>query len=213
MASNEAREVTAAEEPGNDAAMIDVEEYETQFFEFTPQSFSDGIYNCMVSYIFEGFQKLQQDLLDAYPDLVTANQNQKASEIIFPKIMQTLDAVFDKLMVYLSSNIFCIPLHVLLPEDDMQHVSPMTKENEVALIEEINKLKQEVINTKFHNARLKQELQDLSVVQERWQSFIQTVKQNQQLLQDRGVTSLEELTTNLTAAISKTVESLDKLPK
>ena len=53
----------------------------------------------MASYMLEGLQKLNQCLLEEFPDLLTQEQTQKACDMIFPEVTRSLESAFDKLTV------------------------------------------------------------------------------------------------------------------
>ncbi|KAK2187889.1 hypothetical protein NP493_151g01024 [Ridgeia piscesae] len=147
------------------------QEYETQFLGFTPKSFSDGMYNAVLEYTWSCFQASQQFMKSEFPDVITDKEIQQASDVILPRLSNTIAKAFDKLETYLFTNIFHIPEQVLLPEDKPHAKYTHTQEEEEALDRDIKELQEKMVTAKYFNACLKQELRDLEVMENEYKQF------------------------------------------
>ena len=96
-------------------------EYVTQFFGFTPKSFSDGVYNAINDYIQECFKEMGTILEEEFAknDNLSSSQIRSGCKVLIKKCYRNLDQFMDNMELYMLRNIFTIPRGVLLPEDEV----------------------------------------------------------------------------------------------
>ncbi|KAI0208679.1 MIS12 kinetochore complex component [Lamellibrachia satsuma] len=190
------------------------QEYETQFLGFTPKSFSDGMYNAVLEYTWDCFRASQQFMKSEFPDVVTDTELQQASEVIIPRLSNTIAKAFDKLETYLFTNIFHIPENVLLPEDRPHAKYSYTEEEEKALDHDIKELQEKMVTAKYMNACLKQELRDMEVVEKEYKQFGDLLTSFHKTCDEAGVPDMREsmlFLRNKTDNLRRAMESLDPL--
>ncbi|XP_035693263.1 protein MIS12 homolog [Branchiostoma floridae] len=165
-------------------------EYAVQHFGFTPQSFADGVFNVMVDNLYDTLDAAEQYLMSKYRDVPKEEVKAGTQEIIL-KFLQAFKKAFDKLELYLLSNLFRLPDHVLLPEDKVQ-MEQYTPEEEAQLDEELDVLRQKIRNAVYVNTCLKQELEDLGKVQLQMERLLVQVAEIERTCSDAGVHELKE---------------------
>lgn len=141
--------------------LISQQEYEAQFFGFTPKSFSDGLYNATAEYLHEGLLAVARELSQVRFGEQSEQQLLDAAETAFQHVQPDIAKKFDKLEVYLSQNIFNIPPHVILDEDTVWKEKPEVSDSSVKQCEdEIQKLTEKITALQHANACFRQELHD-----------------------------------------------------
>lgn len=184
--------MSVSENPTMDLQLACGQEYETQFFGFTPKSFSDGMYNAISDYTGDCLHAAEEIMKAEFKHSMTEDQFKAASQSIFPVLSKTMNKAFDKFETYLFTNIFLIPGGVALPEDKVHEKYQYTEEQEAELDQKIHDLKDKVKNSKYVSACLRQQLQDLGVVEEQYQVMLKQQQTLDRLCKDSGVSGLKE---------------------
>lgn len=173
------------------------QEYETQFFGFTPKSFTDGLYNAIFDYMAD------------YMDVMMASVNTECGfnipdeEIraillrIRASISPDINKTFDKFEDYLTMNVFNIPSHVLLPEDIIHGLKMESKEDIEKMEQEIKELHDQIDAKKYVNECLRKELEEADFVC----SNLDFVHKNQETMlnavnsvaHEKGISSIRDI--------------------
>ena len=92
-------------------------EYETQFFGFTPQSFVDGVISAVNDYVFDVISELKETLLrKGYPPARLT----KELNAVIRHIQDKVDQNFDLFELYCLQNIFKIPSNVYISTSEVR---------------------------------------------------------------------------------------------
>ncbi|CAH1780701.1 unnamed protein product [Owenia fusiformis] len=185
------------------------EEYETQYFGFTPKSFSDGVYNSFVDYLYEDVIVLEEYMSQEFNNLMNREQIREAAHKVIPVFTKAFDKAFNKLERYLLENILHIPDNVLLEEDKAQSKQYTERENEV-IDEDIKQLKQKILNAKYMNAALKRGIKDIEQVQAHIDAMSAHLDTLNKVCKDAGVPDTAETMKFLTEKVSKMQEMIKK---
>ncbi len=95
---------------------LEMYEYETQFFGFTPQSFVDGVISAVNDYVFDVILELKETLLrKGYP----AARLTKELNSVMKHIQDKVDQNFDLFELYCLQNIFKIPSNVCISPSEV----------------------------------------------------------------------------------------------
>lgn len=182
------------------------QEYETQYFGFPPQTFTDEVYDFMARCTHSGLKMVYKYLKDKYSDVDEA-VIQAGTMTISEAIMKSADRTFDKFEVYLLRNIINIPSQVVLPEDRIQQDETIKATNESLLDEEITELQQ----------KIQQEIKEISNCHAKVLELDKQIEENYKLL--NVMNQLEHafgnegapLDERITAAVSNARTLLDNL--
>ncbi|XP_076338975.1 protein MIS12 homolog isoform X2 [Tachypleus tridentatus] len=186
------------------------QEYETQFFGFTPRSFVDGMYNAVYDYLHDSLNTLQLYLCQQYSCVMPEDRIKTGSEVILQTMLNNTDKAFDRLESYLSTNVLRIPEHVLLPEDAI-HETPHTIDEMQKLETDIQELKQRLQKAKKVNACLQKELKEQDVVKMELEKFISQLKMLKNLSRETGVFNWKENLVYSTGKAAVLVDSIKTL--
>lgn len=179
------------EETEMDKSEVYLEEYETQYFGFTPKSFCDGVYNAVNDYLHDCLNVVESYLHQEFKNIVTDEQVRLATQKLIPMFRKTFDKAFDKLETYLLTNIFHIPNNVLLPEDQCQS-QRYTEEDELELEKELEDLQQKIVNAKYVNKCLEQELKDIEEIQLKYNKLLEQLQSMENVCEKAGVPNVKE---------------------
>ncbi|CAH1245244.1 MIS12 [Branchiostoma lanceolatum] len=177
-------------EVAGDMGEFQAVEYAVQHFGFTPQSFTDGVFNVMVDNLHDTMNAAEQYLMSRYRDVPKEEVKAGTQQIIL-KFLQAFQKAFDKLESYLLSNLFQVPDNVLLPEDKVQ-MEQYTPEEEAQLDDELDVLRKKIRNAVYVNTCLKQELEDLGKVQQQMERLLMQVAEIERTCSDAHVHELKE---------------------
>lgn len=147
-------EETSESLSGND----DYDEYCTQFFGFLPQSFINGIYNAVCDYLKDGIAALNESILRNFKDSVSEEELHKISCQQAQIALDRLNAKFDKAEVYLKKNVFSIPSHIVLPEDQLHAGGAAMGLDMKSLDNEIQEHIDRIVAVKYANSQLRERL-------------------------------------------------------
>lgn len=138
-------------------------EYEAQFFGFTPEPFVNGVYNAVNDYVADCFQELETQIKSEPSMSSNASQEQLRveSEKMIKNFYRSMDGAFDRFEIYVKKNILKIPPHVLLPEDKVQDGHQYTVEDEKEIEKEIDEIERKIKAARYVNSELKQEREEL----------------------------------------------------
>ncbi|XP_074657885.1 protein MIS12 homolog [Tubulanus polymorphus] len=172
--------------------------YETQYFGFTPRSFSDEMYNALFTFLNGYLDTFVKMLADEPECPMTENELNTAQKHLLDKIIPAVDRIFDKLHVYASENVFRIPDNVLLPRDEIHGVEPDDPEAESALIlGQIEDLHNKLDCAMYMKAVMKDEQADISQVMplyKKMEGFLNTLDTT---LQNYKMSDIKETVVNL----------------
>ncbi|XP_023234899.1 protein MIS12 homolog [Centruroides sculpturatus] len=161
-------------------------EYEAQFFGFPTRAFTDGMYNAIYDYTRNSLSEVQEHLSQKYGDVMTEEEIKVGSESIHQRLTEYLNKAFDKLEVYLMANVLHIPENVILPEDSV-HQNSHSVEDHNHLSQEIETLKQKIIQNQQKKAILKQELDDQIVMKEKLKEFSDYLDKMKEIAKSNGI--------------------------
>ncbi|XP_013406508.1 protein MIS12 homolog isoform X2 [Lingula anatina] len=167
------------------------QEYETQFFGFTPKSFTDGVYNAVNEYLTDCLEVVEKYIIQEFSAVIPAETVRECTQQLLPVFVKTFDKAFDKLENYLLCNIFHIPNNVLLPEDKPQEFQYTELEQE-EIDRDLETLRQKIRNAKYVNACLEQELKDIATVQEQYDKMLTLLERLEKTTMSAGVPDLKE---------------------
>ncbi|XP_038050474.1 protein MIS12 homolog [Patiria miniata] len=172
----------------------DLKEYEVQFFGFTPKSFIDGVHNALVDYLNDSVEATEKFLLEeaeANSEVVSPEFVREASDRLFSHFLKTFDKNFDRLESYLKKNLFHIPSNVLLPEDAV-HWQDYSAKDDVKLDGDLESLRQQIRNSLYVNARLRQWLQEAEVAQAQLDVLLLQLNNFHHILSKANISDLSE---------------------
>ncbi|XP_022093843.1 protein MIS12 homolog isoform X2 [Acanthaster planci] len=115
----------------------------------------------------------------------------EASDKLFGHFLKAVDKNFDRLESYLKKNLFHIPSNVLLPEDAV-HWQDYSAKDDAKLDADLENLRQQVRNSLYVNARLRQWLQEAEVAQAQLDGFLLRVNNLHQILSKAKISDLSE---------------------
>ncbi|GIY47644.1 protein MIS12 homolog [Caerostris extrusa] len=158
-------------------------DYESQHFEFHPRTFVDTVYNAFYEPLFEALNALNVYLCDQYNHVIPADDIRLNTDILFKDLVKILDKAIDKFETYIDENIFMIPNHVLLPEDEVHHTHPCTKDEDEKLDEEIEQIKQRILEERLRKSVLKSKIEEQKYVKEDLITFKSKLQQLLSIIQ------------------------------
>lgn len=139
------------------------EEYETQFFGFTPSSFADEV----VAIPADKFEQLMNDcsqfLSKKGHNLMSAEDVSEGTANILTTVRSQTDSLCSKLKCE-ARAIFHIPNYVLLPEDIVQKAG-YTQQDEAVLDAQIAELRVKLRNEAYMKSELRKELVSLQEIE------------------------------------------------
>lgn len=191
---------------------LTMEEYSIQYFGFTPKSFCNGVYNAMNEYLSECIKAVMDFMTIEYADLLSADQIETGISKILAQYSEVFDQNFDRFELYMYKNIFHIPSHVLLPEDEVQTVV-RTQSEEESLDDEITILEMKIWAVKIAIARLREELLDLDVSQKQLDSTLAKLNELSNLMAEAGVSHPHEALLATAENIAKCKRLIAKITK
>ncbi|KAL3847777.1 hypothetical protein ACJMK2_018671 [Sinanodonta woodiana] len=197
--------ITASDgSPGSQIKNFMHQEYATQYFGFTPQSFINGIYNAMVEYIHDAMEALETCIQQEFSDVITPEQTNEATRKLQSYLGPKIDACFDYLEKYLMKNIFIIPADLVLPEDKHHEENHYTLEEDRTLDEKIAAVRTKILAVKYANSKLQQRLKDIAAVKNDMDKFLSQLETLSSLIDAEGVSDVKD-------ALIHTVEKVKRL--
>jgi len=149
--------------------------YSTQFFEFTPDAFIDGVSGPSYEAVSDHLDVAKNKCASEFAGKVDEKALDNAFTLIKDAYQTNAEEVFDKFGRYVKKNIFSIPSGVVLPED-RPHLDPEAKGYTGVKLQEdlkdFESMKQEVINAKYRKCVLEAKLANLEKVAERQQKLL-----------------------------------------
>ncbi|XP_071951897.1 protein MIS12 homolog isoform X2 [Antedon mediterranea] len=165
----------------------DKNEYETQFFGFTPKSFVDGVYNAIFEYLRDGIELLEKYLVSEFEkDGVSKEIVREGSQKLLSHFRVRFDRACDKLERYLMKNIFHIPSKMIQTCDVVNQENNYTESEEQLLDDEIQQLQIKIQNVKYTNAYLKQYIMDMEKVQNQLDNVLSKVESMEKICNQAG---------------------------
>lgn len=193
----------------NEDVQIDADEpnqeYETQYFGFTPSTAVDEVFNINSDFVEDAIRITNKVLTVKYPD-ISPTIIQKASEDLYDDILKSLDKMCDKLELYLLNNILNMPDNFVLPEDRVHQDNSLKTVDETKLDNDIKELKQ-MINDKVKSiVELRSEKERLDLLIKSYEQTLDTIGEMEKVLSDAEVGNLYDV---VTASASKASELLE----
>eukprot|EP01134_Creolimax_fragrantissima_P001529 CFRG1529T1 len=142
--------MTTAPVSANKEEELELFEYETQYFGFTPVSFTDSVTNAINDAVFEAIDELLEVLLKrGFPKDRAVNDLKN----VLSKLQGSIDRNFDLFELYSLCNIFKIPQGVWIPSDK---AGPSTygKSEEQAVDDELANLQAAIKAEKLRQAAI-----------------------------------------------------------
>ncbi|XP_067670576.1 protein MIS12 homolog [Haliotis asinina] len=167
-------------------------EYETQYFGFTPKSFSNGVYNAVNDYMMDGLQAVESYMNTEYGDVISPSQVNEGVQKMQQKMAKQVDKAFDTLEAYLFTNIFCIPENTVLPEDRVKQEKGYTEDDEKQIHKDIEEYTQKILAVKYANTCLQGELDDIDRAQAQMNLMLKQAQDMHQVLRQAGVTDVKD---------------------
>ncbi|GFU15558.1 uncharacterized protein NPIL_433541 [Nephila pilipes] len=146
-------------------AVMDLD-YSTQHLGIHPRTFFDKVYNAFYECLFEGLNVMKKYLSDEYSHVVSTDVILSSTDSLFQELMKHLDKSIDKLEIYIDSNVFMIPNHVVLSEDEIHLTNPATKEQDKELDKEIEQIKQRILEERIRKSIFKSKIEEQKCVKE-----------------------------------------------
>lgn len=171
-----------------------LEEYETQYFGFTPKSFMNGVYNALAEYIKEGLTAFTEHIEQQYPEEMTPDDLKKAEENLMKYILRKLNRSFDILEQYLITNVLKIPDHIVLPSDKIQMEHQYTIEDEQQVDMEIQQLKDQILSIRYANGVLRQDMLQIDKVQGIFNTTVKQLEPVEALTKEQGISDIKDNT-------------------
>ncbi|KJE92853.1 hypothetical protein CAOG_03744 [Capsaspora owczarzaki ATCC 30864] len=168
-------------------------ETEAQLFDFTPTSFSDGIYNAVNDYLYDAADGLQSMLLSEKL-FDNPEHTKKGMSLLLTKLQQSFDISLDKFEQYLLRNVLVINPSTRLP-GDYRAVDPnsrYTAEQEAQVDAEIQELRTKLRAAQHVGQSLKQEAAELASLTQRSELLTTRVEAALQACKKNDVPHLTE---------------------
>ncbi|CAG2228259.1 MIS12 [Mytilus edulis] len=188
-----------------------LEEYETQYFGFTPKSFMNGVYNALAEYIRESLAALAEYIKSQYPNGMTSTQLQGGEENMMKYILRKLNRSFDILEQYLMTNVFKIPDHVVLPEDQAQAGNQYTEEDEKQIDLEIKQLEDKLLTIRYANGILRQDLSEMDQVQSIFDKSFKQLETIEDMTSQCGISDIKDDTLKAISQVKKMISIVQTL--
>lgn len=129
-------------------------------FGFTPQAFSETVYNILAKEISIGLKEIESIIKnepEIHGGLSTCDMEQMFTKLV--KVSDySLQQNTDRLERYLAENVFRIPDNVVLPEDEIQENYSDPKQKEADLDEKIKETENKIKASLYTSQLLKNEL-------------------------------------------------------
>ncbi|XP_071085595.1 protein MIS12 homolog [Haliotis cracherodii] len=167
-------------------------EYETQYFGFTPKSFSNGVYNAVNDYMMDGLQAVEGYMNTEYGDVISPSQVNEGVQKMQQNMAKQVDKAFDTLEAYLFTNIFCIPENTVLREDQVKQEKLYTEDDEKKIDRDIEEYTQKILAVKYANTCLQGELEDIDQAQAQMDGMLKQAQDMHQVLRQAGVTDVKD---------------------
>ncbi|KAG7169025.1 protein MIS12 homolog [Homarus americanus] len=139
------------------------EQYEAQFFEFSPSSFLEGVKGIILDRLCEAVDHLESHLSKVQGEGLPHEEVQQGINLLRQQTDTNFTKTFQKFESHILESIMNVPPHILLPTDMEQATQPSTSEI-IKVNTEIEKLHMELKNEKYLHAKLEEELQDIDLV-------------------------------------------------
>ncbi|XP_042871824.1 protein MIS12 homolog [Penaeus japonicus] len=167
------------------ASVIPDEQYETQFFGFSPSSFLDGVKGLILDRLSEATEQLEGHLSQIPEEIISKEEVSRGIDHLRQQTDGNYNKVMQKLEAHILGNVMKIPANMLLPSD-IEQQSQVSASDITLLHTEMEKLRTQLKNEKLMQAKLKDELQDIQQVLEEQQ------KMKAEVFNDGWRTQLEE---------------------
>lgn len=152
------------------ACLIPDEQYETQFFGFSPSSFLDGVKGLILDRLSEATEQLEGHLAQIPEEIISKEEVSRGIGLLRQQTDSNYTKTMQKLEAHILGNVMKIPSHVLLPSD-VEQQSQVSAADITLLHAEMEKLRIQLKNEKLMQAKLKDELQDIEQVLEEQQKM------------------------------------------
>ncbi|CAL1290805.1 unnamed protein product [Larinioides sclopetarius] len=152
-------------------------DYETQHLGFHPRIFLDRVYNAFYESLFEALNELKKYLCNEYSHIAPVDSILLNTDELFQELIKRLNKAIDKLEIYINKNIFLIPNHVILKEDEIHLTNPATKEEDEKLDKEIEQIKQKILEERIRKNVIKEKLKEQKIVKEELIAFKQRLSE------------------------------------
>ncbi|XP_047476793.1 protein MIS12 homolog [Penaeus chinensis] len=167
------------------ASVIPDEQYETQFFGFSPSSFLDGVKGLILDRLSEATEQLEGHLTQIPEEIISKEEVSRGIDLLRQQTDSNYTKTMQKLEAHILGNVMKIPSHVLLPSD-IEQQSQVSASDITLLYTEMEKLRTQLKNEKLMQAKLEDELQDIEQVLEEQQ------KMKTEVFNEGWMTQLEE---------------------
>lgn len=202
---------SVSESDVNDSDDDPLDEYETQYFGFTPKSFMNGVYNALAEYSRESLAAFTQYIDIKYPNQMSASKLQEGRENMMKYVLKKLNRSIDVLEQYLMTNVFKIPDHIILPEDHVQADNQYTQEDEKQLDSEIKQLEDKILTIRYANGVLRQDLGKMDEVQALFEKSLEQMEALETMTKDSGVSDVKNDTIEAIHKVTRMIELVQNL--
>lgn len=161
------------------------EQYETQFFGFSPSIFVAGVKELIFDRLFETMNQLENHLSQVPQDILPPDEMEQGIRMLREQTDKNFAKTFQKFESHVLQNVMKVPSHVLLPTDVEQTTQSSAIELNV-LNTDIETLQVQLKNEKYMQARIKEELQDIDSVLKEQQKVLNGT------LSDSQMSTIEE---------------------
>ncbi|XP_053560832.1 LOW QUALITY PROTEIN: protein MIS12 homolog [Bombina bombina] len=189
--------------------------YETQFFEFTPQTCILRVYVAFQDYLFEMLlvvEKVIMMKLESFPNSRINNfQIRESTEKYLHFINERFNNLFQKMEKWLLKLVLSIPKNILLSEDKVHSQYNYNKEKYDLLQSETETLKKQYKAESFATQSLMAELEEQKVVQAELEKILTWFDGLEQICRAHGNLDLKESITFMTQSSRKLQDNIKEI--
>ncbi|KFM62924.1 Protein MIS12-like protein, partial [Stegodyphus mimosarum] len=169
-------------------------EYETQYFSFHPRILIDEVYNAFYENVLYLLDQLKQYLTNEFANVIEPFNIIVQTDSLLRELVRRLDKAIDKLEVYLNGNVFKIPKYVVLQEDMIHITNSVTESDQKKLDDEIEELKQQILETRLQSSFLKSKILEqkrvLKALNEMKESLEEMISNAEQIMHSKEMCNL-----------------------
>ncbi|XP_045592499.1 protein MIS12 homolog [Procambarus clarkii] len=147
------------------------EQYEAQIFGFSPSMFLEGVKGLILDRLCEAVDQLKGQLSKVPEEILPPDEVEQGINTLRHQTDKNFTKTFQKFELHVLDSVMKVPQHILLPTD-VEQVSQYSDTDIKTLKTEIEELQVQCKNEKYMQAKLKEELQDISLVLREQKMFL-----------------------------------------
>ncbi|BFZ00274.1 hypothetical protein BsWGS_03313 [Bradybaena similaris] len=185
-------------------------EYEAQHFGFTPITLLNGMFNAVCDLYREALKAFCKTCSEKYPNVMTETEFRDARHAVSELIDKDVCMLFDKLEYYLLHQVFSIPAHVVLPEDQCQ-LQRLSQAEETELENKITDVRKRILAVKYANAELSQHLKEAEALQRTLDKVIEQLSSSENNVSQLGGKAFKDWISYYSEMLNKCLPTEQKL--